>query len=94
MFIESGFYGQSTPFMTGKLVKKFPKLRISTFSLGEFPDNLAMWFIFRGVKSYLNFQDGIEEFNKGLRTIQREDGYCSPRVLERIDLLKEIPPAR
>jgi DNA-binding NarL/FixJ family response regulator len=94
MFIESGFYGQSTPFMAGKLVKKFPKLRIAAFSLGEFPDTLAMWFIFHGVKSYLNFRDGIEEFGKGLRVIQRGDDYCSPRVLERIDLLKEIPPAR
>jgi hypothetical protein len=71
MFIESGFYGQSTPFMAGNLAKKFPKLRIAAFNLGEFPNDLAMRFIFRGVKSYLNFRDGIEEFNKGLRIIQR-----------------------
>jgi hypothetical protein len=77
--------------MTGKLVKRFPKLRIAAFSLGEFPDDLAMWFIFRGMKSYLNFRDGIEEFDKGFRTIQRGDDYCSPGVLERIDLRKEIP---
>jgi DNA-binding NarL/FixJ family response regulator len=36
----------------------------------------------------------LRNCNKGLRAIQREDDYCSPRVLERIDLRKEIPPAR
>ena len=94
MFIESCFHGQSTPFMMSKLLKQFPQLRIAVFNFVEFPDDLAMWFLFRGVKSYLNLRDGIEEFGNGLRAIQKGDDYCSPNVLERIKLLKEIPPVR
>jgi hypothetical protein len=50
VFIESCFYEAVTPYMTGRLLRDFPKLRIVPFSVGEFPDDLAMWFYFHGVK--------------------------------------------
>jgi hypothetical protein len=43
----SGFYHAGTPYMAGRLLKRFPKLNIAAVSLGEFPDSLAVWFIRR-----------------------------------------------
>jgi hypothetical protein len=51
VFIESCFYEAVTPYMTGRLLRDFPKLRIVAFSVGEFPNDLAMWFYFYGVKN-------------------------------------------
>jgi DNA-binding CsgD family transcriptional regulator len=91
VFIESCFYESATPYMMGRLLRDMPKLNIAAFSLGEFPDDLALWFIFHGVKSYLNFRDDPDEFYRGLREIKNGKTYCTRKVLERLDLRKELP---
>ncbi|MDR2792522.1 MAG: hypothetical protein LBB61_02490 [Treponema sp.] len=50
VFIERCFYEAVTPYMIGRLLRDFPKLRLVAFSIGEFPDDLTMWFYFHGVK--------------------------------------------
>ena len=91
MIISARFYQRSTPFMMGELLKLFPGLNIAAVSLDEYPEDLAMYFILNGVKSYVAFSDGIEEFNKGLAAIRNNKKYISPAVIERINMRPEDP---
>jgi hypothetical protein len=78
VLMGSGFYHAGTPYMAGRILKRFPELNIAAVSMGEFPDNLAVWFYFHGVKSYVNWQEGYEEFYRGLETV-RQGGRIFPR---------------
>ena len=90
VFINSEFYSCVTPFMIGLLHDKFPDLNINIVNFGNFPDSLAVRFIFHGAKSYLNVNDGIEEFKKGLNIIKTGQVYYSPGVRWQIGELDEI----
>jgi DNA-binding NarL/FixJ family response regulator len=90
--VESVFYDCCTPYMMGRLLKIFPKLNIAAVSLFcKIPDDLAMWFIFNGVRSYVNFFEGLDEFYRGLNTVWEGKEYISPRVMKRIETRREIP---
>jgi DNA-binding NarL/FixJ family response regulator len=91
VFIESCFYNASTPYMLGRLLREIPKLNICAFSIGEFPDDLAVWFYFHGVKSYINFRDGIETAVSALEQIKTGNGFFPPPVRELIDCFSEWP---
>jgi DNA-binding NarL/FixJ family response regulator len=80
MLIESGFYHAATPCMMGRLLKTFPKLNMAAVSLGEFPDDLAAWFIFFDVNSYVNLWEGEEEFYYGLQEVRNGRPYIAPQV--------------
>jgi DNA-binding NarL/FixJ family response regulator len=94
VLIESEFYHAGTPYMAGMILKNFPKLNIAAVSLGEFPDSLAVWFIWRGVKSYINVREGYEEFRYGLQEVQKGNYYISPGVRRMIDLFPEWPKTK
>jgi DNA-binding NarL/FixJ family response regulator len=86
------FFKCSTPYMMGKLLKNFPKLNSAVVSVfHKIPDDLAMWFIFNGVKSYINFFDGPDEFYRGLNMVKEGQNYISPGVLEQMNKRREIP---
>jgi DNA-binding NarL/FixJ family response regulator len=86
----SGFYECSTPYMMGQLLKIFPKLNIAAVSVFyKIPDDLAMWFIYNGVRSYINFFEGPEEFYGGLHMVREGRTYISPGVIERMNLREE-----
>jgi DNA-binding NarL/FixJ family response regulator len=91
VFVESCFYQSATPYMMGQLLREMPGLRIVAFSVGEFPDDLAMWFCFHGGKGYVNFRDGYCELKRGLRQIYEGGEYWTKAVRRRIELRKEIP---
>ena len=91
LLIGCGFYKTSTPYMMGQLLLMFPKLNIAAVNIHEYPDDLAMWFILNGVKSYVNMMDGIDEFNLGLKAIRDGKKYVSPGVQKRILMRKEYP---
>jgi DNA-binding NarL/FixJ family response regulator len=91
VFIESCFYECATPYMLGRLLRDFPKLKIVAFSVGEFPDDLAMWFYFHGVMSYVNMRDGFVELKRGLTMICSGGKYWTTKVQARIDLRGEMP---
>jgi DNA-binding NarL/FixJ family response regulator len=91
VLIGSGFYHAGTPYMMGQLLKRFPKLNIAAVSLGEFPDYLAAWFFFHGVRSYINLWDGYEEFHQGLQIVRQGGTYISPPVQKLIELFSEWP---
>jgi DNA-binding NarL/FixJ family response regulator len=91
VFIESCFYECATPYMLGRLLRDFPKLKVVAFSVGEFPDDLAMWFFFHGVMSYVNMRDGFGELRCSLQTILAGGASWTQKVQDRIDLRREMP---
>jgi DNA-binding NarL/FixJ family response regulator len=94
VMVDSGFYHAGTPYMMGRLLKTFPKLNIAAVSMGEFPDTLAVWFIWHGVKSYVNFWEGYEKFHEGLQEIRKGNAYITRNVRRLIDLFPEWPQTR
>ena len=91
VFIGCKFYQCCTPFMMAGLHKSFPKLNFAAVSVTDFPDDLAMYFIVNGARSYVNFWEGEEEFFKGMKEIREGRGYVSPEVQRRIDMRSVSP---
>jgi DNA-binding NarL/FixJ family response regulator len=91
VFIGCKFYQCCTPFMLADLHKQFPKLYIAAISITDFPDDLAMFFIVNGAKSYVNFWEGPEQFRKGMEEIRDGHEYISPEVQKRIDMRSSYP---
>jgi len=69
LMMSASFYSCSTPYQMGELRKKFPKLKMAAVSIGNFPSDLAMYFIINGINSYINFFEGFEQFYKGLNMV-------------------------
>jgi DNA-binding NarL/FixJ family response regulator len=80
LFIGCQFYRCVTPFRVFELHETFPKLNIAAVSIWDFPDDLAMYFKVNGARSYVNFYEGEEEFNKGMNEIVEGREYISPGV--------------
>jgi DNA-binding CsgD family transcriptional regulator len=89
IFIESCFYEAATPYMMGRLLQVFKKLKITAISLGEYPEHLARYFYYHGVENYLSLREGIDEFYFGLGQIKQGISYRSPLVQACIDLFPE-----
>ena len=85
------FYECSTPYMMGELKKQFPKIKMAALSIGEYPPDLAMYFILNGAKAYATTFDGLDEWYKGLEAVRRGREYISPAVQERINMRREYP---
>jgi DNA-binding NarL/FixJ family response regulator len=94
VLVGSGFYHAGTPYMMGLLLNSFPKLNIAAVSLGEFPDDLAAWFIWHGVKSYVNLWEGLEEFYHGLHEVREGKAYIAPQVQKVLDQYTEWPETK
>ena len=93
VIVSASFYKSATPFMMKDLINQFPGIDISAVALGEYPDDLAMYFILNGVKSYARFWDGTEEFYRGMSVIRNGRQYVSPNVRERIEMRDQKPPS-
>jgi DNA-binding NarL/FixJ family response regulator len=94
VLVESDFYQAGTPFMMGELLQRFPNLNVAVVSVYDYPDTLATWFIWHGVKSYLNLWEGLEEFQHGLQEVRQGKAYISPNVRRLINLFSEWPKTR
>jgi len=91
LILGSMFYQCCTPYMTANLHRCFPKLNIAAVSLSCYPDDLAMYFIINGARSYVSFWEGDKQFFKGLEIIRQGREYISPEVQRRIDERSEYP---
>jgi DNA-binding NarL/FixJ family response regulator len=91
MLVGSNFYQAGTPYMMGRLLRNFPKLNVAAVNVGNFPDDLATYFIWRGVKSYVNLLEGYEEFHSGLQEVRQGKAYISPVVQKLMDDFPEYP---
>jgi len=91
IIMSADFYSCSTPYLMGKLHKRFPKIYMAAVSIGNYPVDLAMYFIINGINSYINFFEGYEQFYKGLNNIANGKDYISPAVLERLAMIDDKP---
>lgn len=91
LMMGARFYQRSTPFMMGELKKRFPYITMAALSVGEYPADLAMYFILNGVSSYVTTFDGVDEWYRGLEEIRRGRDYIAPSVRERIDMRRVYP---
>ena len=89
ILMGSGFYLAATPYMVGQLKRYFPKLNIAVINIDIFPDDMAPWFIWFGAKSYVNWQEGAEEFLAGLQEVRKGHTYIAPNVKQ---LVEELEP--
>jgi DNA-binding NarL/FixJ family response regulator len=94
VLVGSGFYQAGTPNMMGELLERFPELNIAAVSVHDFPDALAAWFIWHGVKSYVNLWEGREEFHRGLQEVRQGRQYISPNIQRLLDLFPEWPDTK
>ena len=85
------FYQCCTPFLMGELHKNFPKIKMGAVCIGEYPADLAMYFILNGINSYVTSFEGIEQFYRGIDEISKGREYISPEVVERIDMRRDYP---
>jgi DNA-binding NarL/FixJ family response regulator len=92
LMMDAEFYECCTPYMMGTLKKMFPKITMVAVSIGHYPEEYAMNFIFNGIKSYATSYDGFDVLYRALEKIGRGEEYVSPAVLERIEIRKELPP--
>jgi len=92
LLMDARFYQCCTPFLMGRIKHDFPKIRMAAFSIGEYPPDIAMYFILNGVTSFVSTQDGIDEFFIHLAEICKGKDYVSPEVMERIKLRREEYP--
>jgi DNA-binding NarL/FixJ family response regulator len=93
MIMGARFYQSCTPFLMGEMHKTFPDLKMASVCIGEYPPDLAMYFILNGIKSYVNSFEGVDQFYKGIHKMSNGGDYVSPAVIKRIDLRPELPKA-
>jgi DNA-binding NarL/FixJ family response regulator len=91
LLMDARFYQCSTPYMMGLLHREFPLLYLASFSIGEYPADLAMYFFLNGVKGYVSSGEDLEEFYAGLEEIRNRRSFVPVSVQERIDARKEYP---
>jgi len=94
LIMGARFYQCCTPFLMGKLHKNFPKINMAAFCIGEYPADLAMYFIVNGIKSYITSFDGVDQFYNGIDEVRKGNNYISPAVMARMDMRRDyIMPA-
>jgi len=86
LMMGARFYQCCTPFMMKALKLNFPKIKMPALSVGEYPPDLAMYFILNGINSYVTTFDGIEHWYKGLADVSKGREYVSPEILKRIKM--------
>jgi len=94
ILMSAKFFQCCTPFLMGELHRTFPKIKMAAVCIGDYPADIAMYFILNGIKSYVNSFEGIDQFHKGLNEIAKGRDYVSPEVTERINIRRDdIDPA-
>jgi DNA-binding NarL/FixJ family response regulator len=69
----------------------FPKTKMAAVSIGQYPVELAMYFILNGAYSYISTSDGLDKFFDIMAEISKGREWISPGVEKRIALRREYP---
>jgi DNA-binding NarL/FixJ family response regulator len=85
------FHHCCTPFLMGELHQNFPQIKTAAVVLGEYPPDIAMYFILNGINSYITSFDGVDQFYKGLDEVTKGREWISPSVVRRIEMRQEKP---
>jgi DNA-binding NarL/FixJ family response regulator len=91
VIIEADYYDRSTPYMMMCLLKAFPKLNIAAVNSHEYPEKKAVELIVNGVSSYLDKNEGMDEYIKGFLRIRDGKKYISPNIGKIIKLADKLP---
>ena len=78
--IGCDFYDSATPFLMGRLLRKFPDLNVASISTHKYPVRLGAGLVVNGVKSFLSLWDGIEQFHDGFDCIREGGRFISETV--------------
>jgi DNA-binding CsgD family transcriptional regulator len=92
ILMSARYYQCCTPFLMGQMCKEFPEIKMAALCLGEYPPDIAMYFILNGIKSYFTSFEGYPQFYKGIDEFAKGREYVSPAVTERIKMRLEYPP--
>jgi DNA-binding NarL/FixJ family response regulator len=76
-----------------ELLRQLPGLKIAAFSLGNYSDSVAIEFKYRKLQGYVNLEDGIIEFRRGLKKILSGGRYFSKMTERQENLTDEEPKA-
>ena len=70
----------------------FPNVSITSldkdalyFLIDEYPADLGMMFIINGAKSYVDINDGENQYEKGLLSVRNGNRYTSPSAQNRLE---------
>ena len=85
LLMSAKFHEAGTPYMMGEIVKSYPKLNTAAVSTDGYPLTQAVFFMARGVKSYVEKWEGTDEFLKGMQEIRDGNKYISPMLQTLID---------
>lgn len=85
------FYHCCTPYLMGELKRTFPKIKMASLVVGEYPPELAMYFILNGISSYVTSFDGLDVWYKGLNEVISGRDFVSPEVDKRIAMRRYYP---
>jgi DNA-binding NarL/FixJ family response regulator len=91
VMMAAAYYYSATAFMISKLIKQFPDIIFAVISVSEYPADLAAGFIANGVKSYVSYWDGEDQFYKGLERVRDGKEFISYSVQERLEMRGEMP---
>jgi len=96
ILMDAMFYKAGTPYMIKVLLKHkrfkyFIDLNIAVFAVDEYPADLGMMFIVNGAKSYIDINDGENQFEKGLLSVRDGNNYTSLSAQTRPELRDELP---
>ncbi len=91
LMMNARFHYCATPYRMGLLHEMFPGLYLSAIAIGEFPEDLGMYFILNGVNAFVCTAHGIEEFYDGLEAIRSRRKYIPVSVQQAINARKEYP---
>jgi DNA-binding NarL/FixJ family response regulator len=89
--IDARFYQCCTPFLVGELKQKFPETKFAAVSIGEYPPELAMYFILNGAGSYITTTDGFDKVLDCLAEIPKGREFISPAVEKQKELRLVTP---
>jgi DNA-binding NarL/FixJ family response regulator len=92
IMIEPEFYKSASTYMIKNLLRRFEDIKFVVVSMFDYPAELGMWLINNGVNSYLNINEGIEEFYMGLDCIRDGKCFISSDVKEVIAKRNVLPP--
>jgi DNA-binding NarL/FixJ family response regulator len=94
VFIGSNFYDCGTPYMVRQMLNAFEGLNIAVLNASPFSDEIATWFKFYGINTYIKIADGPEELQQGLRCFLEGKEYIAPDVqyiLDELGVWPEVP---
>ena len=82
ILMDAMFYSAGTPYLIRVLLKqkRFRNLNIAVLAVDEYPTDLGKMFIINGAKSYVDINDGENQYEKGLLSVRNGENMFLLRL--------------